>query len=129
MNLTLFSAGEIDVITEVWEYENLRPIDSEPLTSWPNDNNAELHTFCTGGNFHFILLVNADRARQQTGMVTAALLAHEAVHVWQKIRTAILAGNTDQTLGGLGEEFEAYAVQNIFLEIMAQWVDRGIAGQ
>ena len=46
-----------------------------------------------------------------TGVEVAALLVHEAVHIWQAVRDII--GETSPS-----SEFEAYSVQQISLELM-----------
>lgn len=53
---------------------------------------------------------------QMSGVDVAALLAHEAVHVWQRVRDRF--GPTAE----LGREMEAYAVQNIVGNLMAAYV-------
>ncbi len=51
----------------------------------------------------------------KTGVETAALLVHEAVHIWQRICLDI--GEHEPS-----KEFEAYSIQSISQELMEQFV-------
>lgn len=63
------------------------------------------------GELVCIVGVSLDACRQMDGIAIAALLAHEAVHVWQHVRDRLGPGD-------LGREMEAYAVQNITGNLM-----------
>ena len=51
-----------------------------------------------------------------SGVQIAAMLVHEAVHVWQTIRRSI--GETSPS-----SEFEAYSIQHIAQELMSRYVE------
>ena len=74
--------------------------------------NACVHAYDDAeGNLVCIVALNLERCRHASGIDMAALLAHEAVHVWQRVRQRL--GPSD-----LGMEMEAYAVQNIVGNLM-----------
>lgn len=73
------------------------------------------HTFrSSGGQLLCIVAVDLETAQQMDPIDVAALLAHEAVHVWQ--HTADFIG------GELGREMPAYAIQNISAQLMRAYV-------
>ena len=45
------------------------------------------------------------------------LIAHEAVHVWQKVRQHL----SIEAVEAIGEEFEAYALQGIIQELLMEY--------
>lgn len=57
------------------------------------------------------MLICLRDAHKHTPIETAGLLVHEAVHVWQEIRTHM--GEKEPS-----SEFEAYAIQRISLNLM-----------
>lgn len=90
-----------------------------PVAQWPmwvsNNADATTHFFehpdggkaaivCMGENAHL------------TGVQKAALLVHEAVHIWQEHRVA--TGEREPS-----DESEAYAVQSISQRLMEAYVD------
>jgi hypothetical protein len=70
------------------------------------------HTY-QGENNQLVCIVGISLAACETmcGIEVAALLTHEAVHVWQHVRDRLGPGD-------LGREMEAYAVQNIAANLM-----------
>ncbi len=72
---------------------------------------ACVHSYQTArGELVCIVAISLDACREMTGIEIAALLTHEAVHVWQRVR--------DRLGGDLGREMEAYAIQNIAGNLM-----------
>ena len=70
------------------------------------------HSYNDGyGDLVCIVGINLQAARGRDGIDVAALLVHEAVHVWQHVRARLGPGD-------LGQEMEAYAVQNIVANLM-----------
>lgn len=67
------------------------------------------------GQLVCIVALRLESAARMEPIDVAALLAHEAVHVWQ--RTADFIGG-----GDLGREMPAYAVQNISARLMRAYV-------
>jgi len=63
-------------------------------------------------------------ARKRDGVEVAALLVHEAVHIWQHVRAEIVHTIDSKNLCSLGAEFEAYAIQNIAQELMLAYSKR-----
>jgi hypothetical protein len=82
---------------------------------WP----ACTHSFeAVDGSIACIVGLDLERCAQQDSIDVAALLVHEAVHVWQQ--NEIKAGK----LGCFGDEGEAYAIQNISTRLMAEYARR-----
>lgn len=71
--------------------------------------NATLNTFTRPGKSPACVVCVHPRGKR-TRPVYAALLVHEAAHVWQKMRREIGERNAS-------DEFEAYALQSITQEI------------
>lgn len=63
------------------------------------------------GQLVCIVGISLEACRHMDGIEIAALFAHEAVHVWQRVRDRLGPGD-------LGREMEAYAVQNIVSNLM-----------
>lgn len=73
---------------------------------------ACVHSYTdSDGDLVCIVGINLAACRKMDGISVAALLAHEAVHVWQRVRDRLRPGD-------LGREMEAYAVQNIVANLM-----------
>jgi hypothetical protein len=76
---------------------------------------ACVHSYAgADGQLVCIVGLNLSACTGMDGIDVAALLAHEAVHVWQRVR--------EQMTGNLGDELEAYAVQNIAANLMRAFV-------
>jgi len=93
---------------------------SEP--HWPEflvrDGHATTHHFTHDGQRIALVTLNTELAKTKTGAQIAALLVHEAVHIWQRHAVAIGAFNDH------GDEEEAYAIQNIAQCLMTAYADR-----
>jgi len=85
---------------------------------WPpylNDGaGATAHFFEKGDKCSVIVCLKA--SKKYTGIQIAALLVHEAVHIWQHIRNAIGEKNP-------GSESEAYAIQRISQSLMYAYAE------
>lgn len=77
--------------------------------------NACVHAYEADGELVCVVGLNASRLRQMDGIDAAAVLVHEAVHVWQRVRDALGPGD-------LGKEMEAYAVQNLAAGLMRAYI-------
>ena len=77
-----------------------------------NRAHATTHFFETkdGGLCAIVCMRDTDR----TGIQKAALIVHEAVHIWQ-------AAKRDLGERGPSDEFEAYAIQAISQELMTEY--------
>lgn len=77
---------------------------------------ACVHAFEVDGDLVCVTGLNLPAlARLGDGIDVAGVLAHEAVHVWQRIRDRLGPGD-------LGREMEAYAIQNIAVQLMRAYV-------
>lgn len=76
---------------------------------------ATCHTLECDGETRCVVCIPA-HAPGMTGIQTAALLVHEAVHVWQAICRSIGENHPSA-------EFEAYSVQCIAQELMARFAE------
>lgn len=85
----------------------------------PNGWPACTHTFeNVNGSIACIVGFDMKKAAEQDPIDVAALLVHEAVHVWQHNESG--AGK----LGCFGDEGEAYAIQNISTQLMTEYARR-----
>lgn len=85
----------------------------------PNGWPACTHTFDNvDGSIACVVGLDLERCAQEDPIDVAALLVHEAVHVWQQ--NEIKAGK----LGCFGDEGEAYAIQNISTRLMLEYARR-----
>ena len=118
----MFMGGYLAFVTSQEEFElalaEIKYHDCEDKfvpNGWP----ACTHTFAdVNGSIACIVGLDMERAAQEDPIDVAALLVHEAVHVWQENEKA--AGK----LGCFGEEGEAYSIQNISTRLMAEYVKR-----
>ena len=102
--------------TEFQFREQLRRM-KVPRETWPEflktpSTDANVHFFYSEKNACAIVCI---RLRSDvSGVQIAALLVHEAVHIWQEIRDII--GEKSPS-----KEFEAYSIQAIAQELMLQY--------
>lgn len=75
------------------------------------DMHATTHCFIHKDKPIAMVCIKPDLERY-TGIQTAALLVHEAVHIWQK-HASYIGSHNDH-----GDEEEAYAIQNIAQSLM-----------
>jgi hypothetical protein len=73
------------------------------------------HAFEVAGEPVCIVSVDAVALSRMPPIDAAAVLVHEATHVWQRTRAALGPGDP-------GEEMEAYALQNIAAALMHAYV-------
>lgn len=76
---------------------------------------ACVHAYDAVDGLACIVGINAARLAQLDPIDVAALLVHEAVHIWQRTRIRLGPGD-------LGVEMEAYAIQNLSAELMRAYV-------
>lgn len=85
----------------------------------PNGWPACTHSFDdVNGSVACIVGLDMEKAAKEDPIDVAALLVHEAVHVWQHNESK--AGK----LGCFGTEGEAYAIQNISTQLMSEYARR-----
>lgn len=88
---------------------------------WPAflsaDANATVHHFLTTDEADECCIVCIKKVKLPVHQI-AALLAHEAVHIWQLIKRNI--GEDEPS-----DEFEAYAVQSITHNLIQAYYDKG----
>lgn len=73
------------------------------------------HSFDTDDGLVCVVALQLPAIAARDPIGTAALLVHEAVHVWQRTRAVIGPGEC-------GAEMEAYAIQNISTHLMRAYV-------
>ncbi len=111
-------------ITEKTFHKELRRMQI-PRDQWPpfilNDwSDATVHHFDgVGGKQCAIVCIRAKQGR--SGIQIAALLVHEAVHIWQAIRESM--GEKEPS-----SEFEAYSIQCIAQELMEAFTSQVSTG-
>jgi hypothetical protein len=122
LNRGLFLGGYLALVTSQAEFAKaLADIKMTDYTDdfVPNGWPACTHSFeNVDGSIACIVGLNLERCAEQDSIDVAALLVHEAVHVWQQNESK--AGK----LGCFGDEGEAYAIQNISTSLMTEYVRR-----
>lgn len=79
-------------------------------------SDACVHFVDRDGGRHELALVCLRETERSTGIGIAALLVHEAVHIWQRCKERI--GERDPSA-----EFEAYSIQAISQQLMQAYLD------
>lgn len=82
---------------------------------WPSAAGST-QTFDSGGKRCIIVTVAEGCEKHHSRIEIAGLIAHEATHVWQKVREHM--GEDQPSI-----EFEAYSVQAIFQNLYRAWWD------
>ena len=122
LNRGLLLGGYVALVTSQEEFDKaLTDIKMAEYTDAfvPNGWPACTHSFeNVDGSIACIVGLNLERTAEQDSIDVAALLVHEAVHVWQQNEAA--AGK----LGCFGTEGEAYAIQNISTQLMTEYARR-----
>jgi hypothetical protein len=122
LDRTLFMGGYLAFVTSQAEFvEALQDIECADYTDLfvPNGWPACTHSFDNvKGSVACIVGLDLERCAEEEPIDVAALLVHEAVHVWQQAEKK--AGK----LGCFGDEGEAYAIQNISTRLMTAYVER-----
>lgn len=118
---TLFVGPYLALVTSQAEYKkalkdlNLTDDDEFVPSGW----HACTHTFKTNdGSIACIVGLNMENAAKMEPIDVAALLVHEAVHVWQYTERAAGTNNP------FGDEGEAYFVQNISATLMHAYAEK-----
>lgn len=122
LNRNLLTGGYLAFVTSQKEFEQaLKDIECTDCNEsflpkgWP----ACTHHFDNvNGSVANIVAFSMEAAAKEDPIDVAALLVHEAVHVWQNIEKG--AGK----LGCFGEEGEAYAIQNISTRLMTAYAEK-----
>jgi hypothetical protein len=117
----LLQGGYLAFVTSQDEYARaLKELKLEYKSDYvPNGWPACTHAFaCEDGSLACIVGLDLGRCAEEDPIDVAALLVHEAVHVWQN--TESRAGK----LGCFGDEGEAYAIQNISTALMTEYARR-----
>lgn len=78
----------------------------------PNSANACVHTFHNDGDQMCVVCIDCNK--KFTPSQAAAILTHEAVHIWQNFKRHIGEDNPSS-------EFEAYGIQNITHNLLEEY--------
>jgi hypothetical protein len=83
------------------------------------DANACCHYFVNDrtGFTYVTVCVDREKVSGKSGVEIAALIVHEAVHVWQECAEYLGEKNP-------GREFEAYSIQHISEQLMKSYVEQ-----
>ena len=113
---TLLQGPYLALATSPRQFKELvRGMDLELPEIWLRPQwNACTHSWEKGSEILCIVCIDLKRSLEVGPTHAAALLAHEAVHVWQRAR--------DRIGGDIGDEMEAYAVQNICQSLFDAYV-------
>lgn len=91
-----------------------------PRSSWPNflNKHANATAHFIPHNDKQLCFVCLGEVGDRSGIQVAALLVHEAVHIWQ-YHAELIGSFNDH-----GDEEEAYAIQQIAQQLMYSYADR-----
>lgn len=106
--------AEISKIGSEYRGTYIDPGASAMLTTLHNDS----------GQLVCIVGMDLDLAAKHGSVEVAALLVHEAVHVWQAVRRTIVRTIDTWAHDTMGSEMEAYAIQNIAQELMNSYASQ-----
>jgi hypothetical protein len=112
LDRTLLVGPHLALVTNEEEILALtKEVDVDPPAHWCGSDkwHACTHTWQVGAELICIVAINMEYAKEMPATHVAALLVHEATHVWQEVREKIG--------GNIGDESEAYAMQNICREL------------
>lgn len=121
LDRSLMRGGYLTLVTTQAGYKRaLKEMNVEASDRFVSEGSyATTHTLNSStGDLAFIIGVDLERMKNFDSIALAALLVHEAVHVWQN--TEREAGD----MGCFGPEGEAYAIQNISSELMRECAKR-----
>lgn len=119
---SLFYGYFLTLVTSQQEFEDavkgLKLENDGTLYVSPGANATTHSWYPVRGSGACIVGLDLESTRNQDPIDVAALLVHEAVHVWQNNESS--AG----TLGCFGNEGEAYAIQNISAQLMKAYKEK-----
>lgn len=119
LDRTLLVGPHLALATSEKEYLKLvKQAKVAPAKHWCGDDgyDACTHTWRKGTELICIVTINLQYTKDMPPTHVAALIVHEATHVWQETR---------EKIGGeIGIEGEAYAVQNICRELFNAYAKR-----
>ena len=109
------------VTTEAMLHKEMRKM-KVPVSMWPRfkqneRSNACTHFFDNVGLSKEAALVCMAEDKERSGIQIAALLVHEAVHIWQHHRRSIGEDNPSA-------EYEAYGIQSISQSLMGAYQEQ-----
>ena len=121
LDRSLLMGGHLALVTNQAEYKRaLKELNCEADDRFVTEG-SYASTHClrnTDGSIAHIVGIDKERAKDYGSIDVAALLVHEAVHVWQNTESE--AG----PMGCFGTEGEAYAIQCISLTLMREYAKR-----
>lgn len=115
---TLFQGPRFAVVTSQEQFQAvLDEMGTEDADSFCDPSwFACVNSYNIQGELVCIVGLNLERMAGEDPIDIAGHLVHEATHVWQYTRRALGPG-------GIGDEMEAYAVQNIATRLMRAYVE------
>lgn len=119
----LFQGPHLALVTNQKQMDSIMKRVNLPSTPYCSaKGHATTHSFLNGdGNLMCVVGLDLEKAAGEDPIDVAALLVHEAVHVWQQVRSGIVFVLDAERTGGLEAEMEAYAIQNISATLMSAY--------
>jgi len=116
LDRSLLQGPRLALVTSERQFQAaMRAISMKDAGPWLLANqHACVHSYDDEEGVICVVALSLPACARMSEIDVAALLAHEAVHVWQRVADAIG--------GDLGREMEAYAVQNIVANLMRAYV-------
>ncbi|MDD3965327.1 MAG: hypothetical protein PHD99_04765 [Candidatus Moranbacteria bacterium] len=121
LNRTLFQGPHLALVTSQKQFDAaLKHLKLKDDSSYCNPTaDATTHSYINAdGNLCCVVGLRSKSQKNPPKMDVYCLLVHEAVHVWQQVRSQITLETDPSRTGGLEAEMEAYAVQNIAQTLM-----------
>lgn len=123
LDRTLFKGPYLTVVIDQKSFDGvMKRLEQPSGVPFCNEGgDATTHTYLNKDK-QLCCIVGIRPTEDVDGIEVAALLVHEAVHIWQQVRSQIVAGYIDPSrVSGLEAEMEAYAIQNISAELMLEY--------
>lgn len=121
LSRTLFQGPHLTLVTSQKQFDAaLMSLKLKDVHNYCNPgSDATTHSYINAdGRLCCIVALRIDSPKKPSRMSIYGVLIHEAVHVWQQVRSQITCSTDPSRTGGLEAEMEAYAVQNIAQTLM-----------
>lgn len=122
LDRALFTGPYLALVLSESEFRSaLRRLKVKDPGEWlPASCSACVHTYERSGAHLTCIVALRETALDLEPMAVIGTLVHEAVHVWQKIEAAASLGDP----GKFGTESEAYAIENIAMQLITEYQRR-----
>jgi hypothetical protein len=128
LDRTLFQGPFLALVFSDAEYRAaLRRLKITDKDRWlPEGCQASVQTFQSGSDLTCVVSMDPKYLDSDDPLPGIGTLIHEATHVWQKVEDLHSLGDPR---GRFGSESEAYAVENIAMQLIVEYQRRWVAAR